>query len=89
MNTIDVAKAWKNKEYRESLSREELDSIPMNPVGEALTDLEASNIFAGVETGESGTGWFTTVSGECDMGRCCNPFGSYIHIPVFIIDLPL
>ncbi len=85
MNTIDVAKAWKNKEYRESLSQEELNSLPMSPVGEALTDLEASNIFAGVYQQEaammlpvSSSGWVCTISGDCNGGSCCNPFGSYL-----------
>jgi len=82
MNTIDVAKAWKNKEYRESLSQEELNSLPTNPVGEALTDLEASNIFAGaaqvaVEALMPSAGWVCSISGECG-GGCCNPFSSYL-----------
>jgi mersacidin/lichenicidin family type 2 lantibiotic len=33
MSELNVIRAWKNQEYRESLSAAELDSTPPNPAG--------------------------------------------------------
>jgi mersacidin/lichenicidin family type 2 lantibiotic len=48
---IDIARAWKDADYRAGLSREELVSLPENPVGELefeLSDDELS-LIAGAE----------------------------------------
>lgn len=46
--TIDIVRAWKDAEYRESLSDEELALVPENPVGEVeLTDEDLLNVTGG------------------------------------------
>ena len=84
--SIDIIRAWKDPEYRSGLSPEELASIPVNPAGEALSDIEAAMITAGYSQLEEpqevppfgSEGWLCTVSGECSpTGQCCNPFTSW------------
>lgn len=42
---INIARAWKDAEYRKTLSAAELASLPENPVGAVeITDEEASTI---------------------------------------------
>ena len=42
---INIARAWKDAEYRKSLSADELASLPENPVGAVeISDDEATNI---------------------------------------------
>lgn len=42
---INIARAWKDAEYRKTLSADELASLPENPVGAVeITDDEASTI---------------------------------------------
>lgn len=42
---INIARAWKDAEYRKSLSADELASLPENPVGAVeISDDEASTI---------------------------------------------
>jgi mersacidin/lichenicidin family type 2 lantibiotic len=39
---LDIARAWKDETYRQTLSEEELNTLPANPAGEvADADLEA------------------------------------------------
>lgn len=40
MNKIDIVRAWKDASYRETLSSEELSSIPANPAD----DIELSSV---------------------------------------------
>ena len=51
---IDVARAWKDPEYRKSLTPEELKSLPPNPAGTGeLTEEELGfSGGMGVETGQ-------------------------------------
>ena len=45
---IDIVRAWKDAEYRESLSSEELAMIPEKPVGEVeLSDEELLTVAGG------------------------------------------
>ncbi|WNG24166.1 mersacidin/lichenicidin family type 2 lantibiotic [Cystobacter fuscus] len=45
MSSIDIARAWRDPTYRESLSEEERASVPSNPVGGIeLTEDELSLI---------------------------------------------
>lgn len=71
---VDVIRAWKDRAYRASLSAEELASLPENPAGAPLSDLEAGEIRGGMPS----QGWFCSVSGECNGGTCCNPFSSFL-----------
>lgn len=40
MSNQDIFRAWKDLDYRSGLSEEELERVPANPVGEALSDLD-------------------------------------------------
>ena len=42
MSIAEIIKAWKDEEYRNSLSPEQLQNLPENPVG--LTELEEHEI---------------------------------------------
>ncbi len=44
----DITRAWKDENYRQSLSEEELSTLPANPVGE-LCDSELSNVCGGFD----------------------------------------
>ncbi len=45
---IDIARAWKDEAYRQSLSSEELAMLPENPVGELeLTDTDLAMVYGG------------------------------------------
>ena len=43
---FDITRAWKDETYRESLSNEQLDTLPSNPAGE-LSDSELEAVFGG------------------------------------------
>lgn len=46
--TVDIARAWKDPEYRKSLTPEELASLPPNPAGTAeLTEEELGDAVGG------------------------------------------
>lgn len=67
-------RAWKDAEYRASLTPEQLLMVAPSPVGEALTEEELAQQVGG---GGGKNGWLYTWSGECNAsGACCNPFGS-------------
>jgi mersacidin/lichenicidin family type 2 lantibiotic len=45
---FDVIRAWKDEEYRLSLSDEERSRLPANPVGELeLTDADLEGVYGG------------------------------------------
>jgi len=81
-DSINIIRAWKDPIYRSTLSAEQLASIPANPAGDALNDLEAALITGGQELQQvpdfptNSGGMFCTISGECNGGTCCNPFTS-------------
>ncbi|WP_157807626.1 mersacidin/lichenicidin family type 2 lantibiotic [Hymenobacter chitinivorans] len=68
-------RAWKDAEYRATLTPEQLAQVEPNPVGSALTEEELTQNTGGLMVGP---GWWPTISGECNGGYCCNPFGSNI-----------
>ena len=63
MSKIDIIRAWKDEEYRNTLSPEELALLPTNPAGiveltdEALDDLVAQ-------------GGNAVVADSCDSNSC-------------------
>ncbi|UOQ73171.1 mersacidin/lichenicidin family type 2 lantibiotic [Hymenobacter cellulosilyticus] len=69
-------RAWKDAEYRATLTPEQLALIEPNPVGTALTEEELAQNTGGQFFELVGPGMFLTISGECNGGTCCNPFGS-------------
>lgn len=64
-------RAWKDAEYRASLSPEQLALLTPSPAGESLQAEELSQ-----QVGGAWFGAYYTISGECNGGTCCNPFGS-------------
>ena len=44
--TFDIARAWKDEEYRQSLDEEQISLLPANPVGE-LTEAELESVSGG------------------------------------------
>lgn len=45
---FDVVRAWKDETYRQSLSEEQLSTLPANPSGELeLSDNELEDVFGG------------------------------------------
>ncbi len=46
MSTAEIVRAWTDKEYRNSLTPEQLASLPENPAGNAeeLVDYELANL---------------------------------------------
>jgi mersacidin/lichenicidin family type 2 lantibiotic len=48
MNNIDIIRAWKDAEYRKSLSSEELALVPESPVGQVeLTEADLTQVSGG------------------------------------------
>lgn len=48
MSNIDVVRAWKDKDYRSSLSPEELAALPPNPAGPIeISDEDLGNVAGG------------------------------------------
>jgi mersacidin/lichenicidin family type 2 lantibiotic len=62
---LDIARAWKDEAYRQSLSSEELAQLPENPVGELeLNDAELNSV-QGARHG--GGGFFSAALIGCDQ----------------------
>ena len=74
-NKVDVARAWKDAEYRASLSADQLSSLPTSPINNSDEELD-SNLVIGGQSSISSQGWVCSLSGECNGGTCCNPFTS-------------
>ena len=47
---IDVVRAWRDEEYRNSLTEQELSSLPENPAGVAMVDDTALRSVNGAAT---------------------------------------
>ena len=43
---FDIVRAWKDESYRQSLSEEQLNTLPTNPVGE-LSDAQLESVYGG------------------------------------------
>lgn len=63
---FDIVRAWKDEIYRQSLSEEQLQSLPANPAGE-LTDDELASVSGGNwnSTGVGGTSTSAAKSEHC------------------------
>jgi len=71
MENVDVVRAWKDEEYRNSLSAEQLAALPGNPAGLVELDNqvleEATGGFTGLEC------WIATIGITIAF---CSPNGS-------------
>ena len=72
---IDIARAWKDPEYRKTLTPEELASLPPNPAGEGeLTEQELENVSGGRISGGISGGFTSGVSAQsltCTVNTVC------------------
>lgn len=60
MSTVDIIRAWKDQDYRNSLNADQLASLPANPVGLIeLTDEDLGRA--------SGGNWYPSIT----TLRCC------------------
>jgi len=58
---IDVVRAWKDPEYRKTLTKEELNSLPANPASTGeLTEEELLGVSGGMPIPVSGQDSFCT-----------------------------
>ncbi len=64
----DITRAWKDENYRQSLSEEELNTLPANPVGE-LCDSELSNVCGGDGYDYNGIGVASSASASHEVFR--------------------
>jgi mersacidin/lichenicidin family type 2 lantibiotic len=76
---LDIVRAWKDEEYRQSLSEEERRNLPGNPVGELeLTDADLEVVYGGWKNhrgsdgGRNSNGCHNSgiCSGVCSNGNC-------------------
>lgn len=68
MSNIDIARAWKDEEYRNSLSEEERAQLPENPAGATeKPDEEMDNVVGGglLDLFKGSEGYVCTLTGEC------------------------
>ena len=70
MNVEHIVRAWKDVEYRESLSATELTDLPENPAGLLeLTDSELQRVVGGIGSRTMGETPFAEVFRPCQSGR--------------------
>ncbi|MEQ9358058.1 mersacidin/lichenicidin family type 2 lantibiotic [Coleofasciculus sp. F4-SAH-05] len=51
MSNIDIIRAWKDEEYRQSLSEEQRSQLPENPAGSLeLAEQDMQNLVGGAST---------------------------------------
>ena len=78
MNTAMIVRAWKNPEYRASLPREQRATLPENPSGRPLTELEDADLDA-VTGGESVRLPVTAPEVCCILTQQCPTFAMACH----------
>ena len=69
---FDVVRAWKDENYRQSLSQEQLAQLPSNPAGETeLADMDLQAIYGG------GAGWGGALAGASAFDNGGFGFGNF------------
>jgi mersacidin/lichenicidin family type 2 lantibiotic len=72
MSDIDIARAWKDEAYRQSLSEAELAELPENPVG--LIELEDEDL----DHVDGGSGWACVITVITAVSVAyCSPNGTF------------
>lgn len=70
MSKVDVVRAWKDPQYRRSLSSDQLAQLPGSPAGQVQLSTQALRDASGAgETFVQTTAWFCTL--YTFMARCC------------------
>lgn len=73
MSNIDIIRAWKDEEYRNSLTKEQRHQLPENPAGIIeLSDAQMENV-AGGKVIEGGTGCMCPGTRVFTCGIVCIP----------------
>lgn len=62
MSKTNIIRAWKDAEYRDSLSEVELRNLPANPVGTVTASINSSEAFR--------TGILCLLTTDLSRGRC-------------------
>lgn len=83
MSDIDIIRAWKDEEYRKSLTDEQRASMPMNPAGQIeLSDADLGSVAGGTDqtdlqrTGSGLTlGCCSSVINECGFSWYLGTYG--------------
>lgn len=77
MSNVDIIRAWKDEEYRSSLTEAQRSQLPENPAGAIeLTDEELSSVHGGVS--DLGLG-----GGPSTFGEGLLEFTNSVDIPSF------
>ena len=76
MNNVDVVRAWKDEQYRMSLTTEQRAQLPQNPAGMVeLTDSDLEGVAGGSAALESDTDISVTKTSCCTYSTtataCC------------------
>lgn len=73
MKKVNVVRAWRDREYRQSLSSEARAALPQNPAGIVSVDDDALRSITGGCGGTTcscgGGGGFTTILFSCTSGN--------------------
>ena len=62
MSKIDIIRAWKDEEYRNSLNDEQQALLPANPAGQIELEQDELEMVDGAST------WMMITAGCCDTG---------------------
>ena len=87
---FDVVRAWKDEEYRQTLSEEQLNTLPTNPAGE-LSDADLAAVCGGYNgpDWEDPNWWFGVVSSSSSSTsrHRLHSWGLTCDIDVFSADV--
>lgn len=77
MSNIDIIRAWKDEEYRNSLTKKQRSQLPDNPAGMIeLSDNAMENVKGGIAAGYTGCVCPGTVKYTCGI-VCIRPTKSF------------
>jgi mersacidin/lichenicidin family type 2 lantibiotic len=71
MKKVDVVRAWRDEEYRNSLTDEQRACLPENPAGLAVVSDETLRSITGGCKSTAGYGCDTTYVGSCSYPYPC------------------
>ncbi|MBV6622466.1 MAG: mersacidin/lichenicidin family type 2 lantibiotic [Rivularia sp. (in: Bacteria)] len=72
MSNIDIIRAWKDEEYRNSLSEEQLSQLPENPAGLVeLSNSDMESITGGLYTSNTNVRIMFSSGITCTQGNNC------------------
>ncbi len=76
MSNFDIIRAWKDEEYRESLSEEQRSQLPENPAGIIEMSDEEMESLGGASHGCGGSYGCDSIA--CSAGYCVSAGGTCI-----------